>query len=135
MRWLAPLLTLILAMLLSSDGGLAARDSGPPAAAATPYELVVFEADGCVYCEFLRRDVLPLYTESQTGREAPMRFVNLSIADESKMGLASAITIAPTVVLLRDGVEVDRIIGYTGPFNFVHLVDIMMGKPADAPIE
>ena len=44
------------------------------------------------------------------------------------MGLNSAITIAPTVVLMHQGQEVDRIVGYTGPFNFMKLVAYMMGR-------
>ena len=131
MRWLATFLLLVLAATQPVQLGHAARDVGPPAAAATPYELVVFEADGCVYCELFRRDVLPLYTGSKAAREAPIRFLNLTHSDESGMGLAAAITIAPTVVLFRDGAEVDRIIGYTGPLNFVQLVGHMMGKTGD----
>ena len=128
MRWLSSLLALILATSIAAVPVDAARDIGPPTATVTPYELVVFEADGCIYCEVFRRDVLPLYSESKAAREAPIRFINLTHADESRMGLSSAITIAPTVVLFRDGTEVDRIIGYTGPFNFVKLVGHMMGK-------
>ena len=131
MRWLATLVVAGLVAFVPVQTGHAARDRGPPAAAVAPYDLVVFEADGCVYCEFFRRDVLPLYTSSDVAREAPLRFINLTHADESKMGLSAAIMIAPTVVLFRDGVEVDRIIGYSGPGNFLQLVGHMMGKPAD----
>ena len=130
MRWLAAI-SLSLASLAATPSLVsAARDAAPPAAAiATPYELIVFEADGCVYCEMLRRDVLPLYTSSSIQAEAPIRFVNVSRSDETKMGLAGAITVAPTVVLMREGQEVDRITGYSGPFNFLQLVGYMMGRP------
>ena len=132
MRWLAPYLIAAVAILAApTDSGHAARDRGPPVAVVTPYELVVFEADGCIYCDVFRRDVLPLYSSSDAAREAPLRFINLTYADESKMGLSGAITIAPTVVLFRDGVEVDRIIGYSGPGNFLQLVGHMIGKPGD----
>lgn len=107
----------------------ARRDAGKPDINnASVYELVVFEADGCVYCEVFRTDVLPLYKSSQIGREAPIRFINVSRSDESGMGLSSAITVAPTVVLMHQGQEVDRIVGYTGPFNFMKLVAYMMGR-------
>ena len=97
---------------------------------ATPggVELVVFEADGCVYCEVLRRDLAPIYSASAHGRQAPLRFFNVSRSDESSIGLRSAITIAPTVVLLRDGREAGRITGYTGPDNFLQLVSLMIGR-------
>lgn len=131
MRWLAFFIVSLSMATQVVDRSHAARDRGPPATAVTPYELVVFEADGCIYCDVFRRDVLPLYSESKAAREAPIRFINLTYADESRMGLVAAITIAPTVVLFRDGIEVDRITGYTGPFNFVTLVGHMMGKPLD----
>lgn len=125
------LTAVITAALLSVGLGSLAearRDAVQPGAPQTTYELVVFEADGCVYCDVFRTDVLPLYKSSQIGREAPIRFVNVSRSDETKMGLNSAITIAPTVVLMHQGQEVDRIIGYTGPFNFMKLVAYMMGR-------
>lgn len=105
-----------------------ARRDGGAAVAVSPYELVVFEADGCTYCQDFRSQILPMYTSSALGRQAPIRFVNVSRSDETKMGLAGAITIAPTVVLMRDGREVDRIIGYTGPGNFMKLVAYMMER-------
>lgn len=128
MRKIVTLVALALTAVVQATWAFAARDSLSPSVAAAPYELVVFEADGCVYCEMLRRDVVPLYTSSQINREAPIRFVNVSKSDESGMGLTYAITIAPTVVLMREGREVDRITGYTGPFNFLELVGHMMGR-------
>jgi thioredoxin-related protein len=85
-------------------------------------ELVVFEADGCIYCEVLRREVAPLYRTSAEGRQVPLRFFNVSRSDERQMALADAITLAPTAVLLRDGREAGRIAGYTGPDMFLRLV-------------
>ncbi len=106
----------------------AARDHSEPQVEAMSYELVVFEVDGCIYCDVFKRDVLPLYRASDTSRKAPMRFVNLSYVDETKMALSEAVTIAPTVVLMHNGREVDRITGYTGPVTFVQLVRRMMGE-------
>lgn len=128
MRKLAVLIAAAIAVL-PIPSAFAKRDAGPPTAtAATPYELIVFEADGCAYCEVFRRDVLPLYADSQVSRDAPLRFVNVSRSDETKLGLNYAITIAPTVVLLQNGREVDRITGYTGPINFVQFINHMLGR-------
>lgn len=128
MRKSAVLLAAILAAAAPSATSLARTDTSKLPAPASPYELVVFEADGCIYCQNFRSDVLPLYRESQIGRETPIRFVNVSRSDETKMGLSGAITIAPTVVLMHQGQEVDRIVGYTGPFNFMKMVAYMLGR-------
>lgn len=128
MRKSAVVLAAILAAAAPSATSLARTDTSKLPALASPYELVVFEADGCIYCENFRSDVLPLYRESQIGRETPIRFVNVSRSDETKMGLSGAITIAPTVVLMHQGQEVDRIVGYTGPFNFMKMVAYMLGR-------
>lgn len=127
MRRLAVLISSALAVMLPSIGVTAGRDAAKPIP-ASPYELVVFEADGCIYCENFRQDVLPLYKASKIGRDTPIRFVNVSRADETKMGLNGGITVAPTVVLMHQGQELDRIVGYTGPFNFMKLVAYMMGR-------
>ena len=126
-RTLAVLVAALLAIvpLPTAD---ARRDPGPPAAVVSPYELVVFEADGCVYCDAFRADVLPLYKASQIGREIPIRFVSVSRSDETRMGLGGGITVVPTFVLMAEGREIDRIVGYPGPFNFMKLVAYMLGR-------
>jgi thioredoxin-related protein len=118
-----------LALVCRPMSEAAARgDAGGATGSLPRYELVVFEADGCIYCEAFRQQVVPLYAASTTGREVPLRFVNVSKSDETKMGITGAITIAPTIVLLRDGREVDRITGYTGPTNFMQMVAWMLGR-------
>jgi thioredoxin-related protein len=128
MRKLSLLLFVMLAAAVPSATSNARTDASKRPAPTSPYELVVFEADGCIYCQNFRSDVLPLYRESQIGRETPIRFVNVSRSDETKMGLSGAITIAPTVVLMHQGQEIDRIVGYTGPFNFMKMVAWMLGR-------
>ncbi len=128
MRKLSILLSTAILTALPLPAAQARRDLDRPIAQTTPYELVVFEADGCVYCEAFRADALPLYSTSQLGRDAPVRFVNVSRSDETKMGLNSAITVAPTIVLFHKGQEIDRIVGYPGPTNLMKLVNYMLGR-------
>ena len=128
MRTFQVLIAATLLAALPVDGARARSDPGKPAAAISPYELIVFEVDGCNYCHDFRAQILPLYSSSPLGREAPIRFVNVSHSDETKMGLNAAITVAPTVVLMREGREIDRIVGYPGPINFMKMVNYMMGR-------
>jgi hypothetical protein len=119
-------LILALAIWYVSDG----RRQAEATLAEPALELVVFEADGCLYCEVLRREVAPVYRASAASRQAPLRFFNVSRSDETAIALADAITIAPTVVLLRDGREAGRIAGYTGPDILLRLVSEAIGGTA-----
>ena len=47
----------------------AARDHSEPKVEAMSYELVVFEVDGCIYCDVFKRDVLPAIAD---GRVSPV---------------------------------------------------------------
>jgi hypothetical protein len=125
-RLLLAVASAVLVALPVSYVSLARNDA--PVASPRGLELVVFEADGCIYCEVLRRDVVPIYSGSPESAHAPLRFFNVSREDESKIGLASAITLAPTVVLLRDGREADRLAGYTGPDLILRLVSHAVGE-------
>jgi thioredoxin-related protein len=123
--WQALAAGLILALAVSCVADGRRQAEANPAEHAL--ELVVFEADGCIYCEILRREVAPVYGASAESRQAPLRFFNVSRSDERAIALADAITIAPTVVLLRDGREAGRIAGYTGPDMFLRLVSQAIG--------
>lgn len=129
MRHLATLAIAAAALLLPTGAGLGALEPRESQRPGGSLELVVFEANGCTYCEVFRHDVLPLYRTTAKSRQAPIRFVNLSYADESKMGLADPITIVPTAVLFDAGKERGRVSGYTGPESFMELVSMMIGEP------
>jgi len=105
--------------------------AAPDVSIATPssgVEAVAFEVPGCRYCEVFRRDVLPTYNGTPAGKQAPLRFVDLNEAAAASLKLAGPITIVPTVVLLKDGVELGRIPGYVGRQNFHHIMDSLLGS-------
>ncbi|MGE3066565.1 MAG: thioredoxin fold domain-containing protein [Hyphomicrobiaceae bacterium] len=122
-RWV--LVAALLALPLTPSR--AARDLALPET-ATQLELVVFERAGCLYCEVFHRDVLPRYKASLTAAQAPLRFVDITAVDVDRLALRASITTIPTVVLMKDGQEVDRIVGYTGPETFFQLVAHMLGR-------
>jgi|GEM_PF-5777267 len=119
-------LTLVTALILAVPIAYAWYGQRQGTASPSPaLELVLFEADGCLYCDVLRREVAPLYATTAEARRVPLRFFNVSRTDESAAGrLDRAITIAPTAVLLRDGRESARIAGYTGLDMLVQLASL-----------
>lgn len=121
--------TLLVAAMIavSGDMGRASRQLETGALTADSRELVVFEVDGCTYCELFRQDVLPGYLASPRSRTVPIRFVNAERVDLKRLPLASPVDTVPTVVLVENGREAGRITGYTGPENFFRLVSHLLG--------
>jgi thioredoxin-related protein len=108
--------------------GRAAVD-GVAAPRVPPMEVLVFEHPDCTYCRIFRRDVLPRYREAMpTDTVPPLRFVDIVESDTDNLGLKRRIDMVPTVVLMRNGNEVDRIAGYWGPENFFKLLTGMLAR-------
>ena len=75
-------------------------------------EVVVFEIGGCKYCTVFRDNLGARYQASTTNAVAPMRYVDVGRLDPADFQLASDITTVPTIVLMQDGKEIDRVEGY-----------------------
>ena len=95
----------------------AARDI---AATGTPIrlELLVLEVSGCNICSLVRTHIQSAYERSPHARTMPLRYVDVTTLDETRLGLKAPIDTVPTIVLMREGKEVDRITGYVGPELF-----------------
>ncbi len=99
----------------------AARDPAPTLP-KSDIELLVFERADCFYCEAFRSTIAARYIDTPTAQRAPMRYIDIDRADTAKIGLAGAIGMIPTVVIMKDGREVDRIVGLFGVDNFMSMV-------------
>ena len=75
-------------------------------------EVIVFEIGGCKYCAAFRDNLGARYLASTTNRAAPMRFVDVGKLDPQAFQLRADINTVPTIVVLQDGREVDRVEGY-----------------------
>lgn len=130
---------LLLALLLlagASPGSrpLAARGDGTKPAEIGTLELVVVEARrNCPLCQLFRDVVAPVYLATPRAARAPLRYVDVAVTDPDSLRLTAPIEIIPTVVLMRDGAEVDRLVGYTGPEIFMSAVGHMLGEPPAGP--
>ncbi len=91
-------------------------------------ELVVIEARQCPMCRLFRDEIAPAYRATARAERAPLRFVDVAHADPETLNLIAPIEIIPTVVLMRDGVEIDRLVGYTGPEIFMRAIGVMLGE-------
>lgn len=98
-----------------------------PAAAQTA-ELVMFEAPGCPYCQRWKAEVGQGYPNSDEGKRAPLRIVPMAHAGSVRAMLALPVTASPTFVLMRNGKEVGRIVGYPGADFFWGLLAELISK-------
>lgn len=103
----------------------AALDDDMPAT-DTGLALVVLEVKNCFACDLVRQHIAPAYARAPQSRDVPLRYVDLNAIDENALGLTAPVTIVPTIVLMRDGHEVSRIAGYTGPTMFFQAVQFML---------
>ncbi|MBV1694841.1 MAG: hypothetical protein KGP27_10320 [Hyphomicrobiales bacterium] len=116
------------ALAFWAGAALPARDWLSRPRTGAHLELLVFEREACTYCEVFRRDVAPRYTRSTIAADAPLRFIDIDKVDMGRVGLRSKLDVLPTAVLMKDGIEVDRIPGYTGPDIFFQVVPLLLER-------
>lgn len=123
----------VLVALVFVAGGLprvghAALDLQQAALASSDTELVVVEADNCIYCDLFHRDVAPVYARSERAKTVPMRFVDINAVETEGLTITAPIDSVPTVLVVEAKRETGRIPGYIGPESFFHSVNYLLGS-------
>ena len=94
-------------------------------------EVLVFEAAGCRYCVAFRDNLGARYLSSTTNTAAPLRYIDATRLDPNAFQLRTEITIVPTIVLMQDGREVDRVEGYPVSEALFGMVKSRVGTGAE----
>jgi hypothetical protein len=119
-RLLIPLIALLLAPLAAARAG----DSA----------LVMVQSPGCSACAKWEREVAPVYEKTDEASRFPLRRMDIAQArHDSSLALATPPYFTPTFILVEDGREVGRIIGYSNDLSFWGLFDIETRKLAALP--
>jgi len=120
-------LILFLSPLIATvhTGAAAAAEGAGPAPLDHGLKLVMVEEEGCGYCLRWHAEVGPGYPKSEEGQRAPLLRRDRNSADVARYG---RIVFTPTFILLRDGREVGRILGYPGADFFWSLLDDQLRK-------
>ena len=128
MRSIVLALLFALTMIIPAKSSRADLDLETAALSTGTLELVVIEADGCIYCGLFRRDVLPSYAVSEQGKQMPVRFVDVNDTNTARLDLKSPVDIVPTFIVVKSQHEVGRISGYMGPEDFFHSISYLLAS-------
>ena len=95
-------------------------------------ELLMFESEGCEWCEIWDKEVGSIYPKTSEAQAAPLRRIDIHATRDEKLSSIRPVMFTPTFVLMDKGKEVGRILGYPGESNFWGLLDELIAKlPAD----
>lgn len=91
-------------------------------------ELVMFEQQGCEWCQIWHSVIGPIYGKTAEGRKAPLRRVDISDPMPDDIRHIEPGRFTPTFVLLDNGREVGRIRGYPGEDFFWGMLGELIEK-------
>lgn len=91
-------------------------------------ELVMFESDSCEWCEKWHEEIGVVYAKTTEAKIAPLRRVSIEDPMPGDLVQVRAVHYTPTFVVMENGEEVGRILGYPGEDFFWGLLDIELKK-------
>lgn len=115
-RRFSPLFQAALALVLLVGGATAARSA----------ELVMFTQPLCEWCEVWEGEVGIIYSKTAEGKKVPIRKVDIHDDRPGDLGDIKPVIFTPTFVLLHNGAEIGRIMGYPGEDHFWGLLGQML---------
>ncbi len=97
--------------------------------------LIMFEAEGCPYCDLWKAQIGPIYPKTEESRIAPLLMVDIHDPLPAGITIDGDPVFTPTFVLVNDGAEVARLVGYPGEDFFWGLLDRMLSQLPEQNIE
>ncbi len=95
--------------------------------------LLMFDRKGCPWCAKWHAEIgEKAYNAGPEGRVAPLRIVDVASPRPTDLKHIGGVIGTPTFVLIDNGREIDRMIGYPGKQIFFGKVQIMLDKLSGA---
>jgi thioredoxin-related protein len=95
-------------------------------------ELLMFEDPACPWCRRWHAEIGPGYPRTEEGRLAPLRCIDIRNQGKAGVALKQPVTATPTFVLVKDGREVGRVVGYPGAEFFYGLLGEVLAHLPEA---
>ena len=91
-------------------------------------ELIMFEQHLCEWCEVWEQEVGIVYSKTTEGKKVPIRKISIHDARPTDLSDLKPVIYTPTFVLMHEGSEVGRILGYPGEDHFWGLLNSMLER-------
>jgi thioredoxin-related protein len=91
-------------------------------------ELLMFERDGCVWCQRWNREIGPVYDKTDEAKVLPLRRIDVDRDKATGVTLESPVRWTPTFVVIDEGREIARIVGYSSDESFWGLLGKLAAK-------
>ena len=88
----------------------------------------MFERDGCVWCQRWNREIGPVYDKTDEAKVLPLRRIDVDRDKATGVTLESPVRWTPTFVVIDDGREIARIVGYSSDESFWGLLGKLAAK-------
>jgi len=86
-------------------------------------ELIMFMSPICEWCERWEREVGIVYDKTPEARTAPVRRIDVDDPMPQEFKKIRPVIYTPTFVMMEDGREVGRVLGYPGEAHFWSLLE------------
>jgi hypothetical protein len=91
-------------------------------------ELVMFESDGCDWCETWNDEIGVTYDKTTEAGIVPLRRVDIDDDRPADLEYLNGLIYTPTFIVIEQGREVGRITGYPGEDFFWQLLNEIIEK-------
>jgi thioredoxin-related protein len=91
-------------------------------------ELVMFESPECEWCEIWHEEVGIIYAKTEEAKTAPLVRMDIDNPRNGPLENIRPVVYTPTFVLMQDGHEVGRILGYPGEDFFWAMLGEIVAK-------
>lgn len=91
-------------------------------------ELLIIESDDCPYCKRFHAEIGVPYPNTEEGKTAPLRVIDINDQMPEEYSGVKHAFVTPTFILVKNGKEVDRLLGYPGDEFFWFLLGEMLDK-------
>lgn len=81
-------------------------------------ELVFYMSEACGVCDQWKQEVGVIYPKTEEAKTLPLRTVSVHDKPPADLGFVKGVMYTPTFVVVEDGREVGRIVGYISDYFF-----------------